>query len=110
MERLKKELEEANAAHAQCAQKAMEATQMIVESQVLVNNLKKAGTKFKNTRDGLAIDVEAARKTIAGLTMERDDLQKVVDDLQKVVDEGRGPKRKCWKLLLRSTPGDFGRH
>lgn len=43
-----------------------------------MDNLKKAGAELKNERDGLTGDLEATRKTVAGLTTERDELQKTV--------------------------------
>lgn len=39
-----------------------------------MDNLKKAGLEFKKERDGLTGDLETAKKTVVGLTTEKDDL------------------------------------
>lgn len=94
VERLKKQLKEtkvalteANAAHADCVQKATEAAQIIAEGRLLMDNLKRVGVELKNERDGLAGDLEAARKTITRLTSERDDLHKTVAECRETQEE-----------------------
>lgn len=94
VERLKKQLDEtkvalqeANAAHAECSQKTTEAAQIIVKGRLLMDNLKRAEMELRKERDRLAGDLEAARKTITGLTTERDDLQKTVAKCQETQEE-----------------------
>lgn len=67
VEHLKKQLEEAIAAHAGCVEKAAEAAKVIADGHLLVENMKRAGLELKNERDGLLRDMEATRKTIATL-------------------------------------------
>lgn len=87
VERLKKQLEDANVAHAGCDEKAVEAAKVIADSQLSLENSKRISEEVKNERDRLSSDLEAAKKTIADLTVERDDLQQTLEESKETQAE-----------------------
>ncbi|XP_022637737.1 uncharacterized protein LOC106768227 [Vigna radiata var. radiata] len=90
--RLRKELDDLNATHASCEEKAEEAAKALAEVKKEVEGLRKIGQELKTERDNVLKDMEEARKNIARLS----EIEKKREELEKTNVELR-QERTEWK-------------
>ncbi|KOM32532.1 hypothetical protein LR48_Vigan01g208800 [Vigna angularis] len=117
LEKTQTQLRELTEAHALCDQKQKRSEQLLSEAEVLLTGARAAGLALKKERDQVSRELEQAKKMMAMLTKERDDLRaesvedkEIIEEMKEaiVVEHTRGFQkalRQVGHLLEVSTEG-----
>ncbi|XP_014511293.1 uncharacterized protein LOC106769985 [Vigna radiata var. radiata] len=110
--RLKKQLEDVQAAHAGCTEKANEAAKVIEEGKAHAERLRRISLELQTERDGLLKDMEEARKTIANLSniqKERDELLKENAELKQEKVEWKNTEAEMLEAIGQEHTKGFNK-
>ncbi|KOM51942.1 hypothetical protein LR48_Vigan09g060100 [Vigna angularis] len=117
LEKARTQLKELTEVHANCDQKQKRSEKLLSEAEVLLTGARAAGLALKKEHDQMSSELEQAKKIVAALTKERDDLraeavedQEIKEEMKEaiVVEHTRGFQkalRQVVHLLEVSTEG-----
>ncbi|KOM52517.1 hypothetical protein LR48_Vigan09g117600 [Vigna angularis] len=75
LDKARTQLKELTEVHASCDQKHKRSEQLLSEAEVLLTSARAAGLAMKKERDQVSRELEQAKKMVAALTKEKDDLR-----------------------------------
>ncbi|KOM41150.1 hypothetical protein LR48_Vigan04g134800 [Vigna angularis] len=87
LEKARAQLKELIEVHTVCESKQKRLEQLLREAEVLLNDARDVGRSFKKERDQMSSELEQAKKAMAALTRERDDLRAETVEDKELIEE-----------------------